>query len=520
MPEFKIFYSWQSDLPGNKTTRFIDECLSGVCAELNGVAEIKPDRATQGRTGSPDIAESIFTKIDNCDLFIADLSIINNFPEIDEAGNPTGNAKKTPNPNVLLETVYAAKVLGWDKIICLYNSEYGNPNDYPFDIAHRRMTGFHFTQSTKEAECNRIKRIIAQTVVTFLFAGGVQREGRAHYKIGGYDFVENKVIDTITPYSIRQGKYYMDEMQLGISKCKQLVCDIRNIHILKSTESKNICDDSADPMERLRIVFGGGFVPKVILDDEKEDIKNGVKEYLHEDISEDFFTLGNLKVKTTLIDYSTEYEGTEDEKKKCELIEELESELLHLQFMETYVKTFDDYVLVPLAIKNDSNELDANIQISISVENEAVECVSPEKNLIYSEIIGGEGSVYERGFVEHFLKMNENSNIRYDDNAFYTPVIATQFRPLTVTGMGLQQQPPNEDDYERELKIYIKEPIDGKQYQFEISSLRANETIWMGPIIILKPKRDFSETKLTYAIISDRTNGDLRGTIKICLPTS
>lgn len=27
MNEFKIFFSWQSDLSSNKTTRFIDECL-------------------------------------------------------------------------------------------------------------------------------------------------------------------------------------------------------------------------------------------------------------------------------------------------------------------------------------------------------------------------------------------------------------------------------------------------------------------------------------------------------------
>jgi hypothetical protein len=160
MSEFKIFYSWQSDLSANKTTRFIDDCLSGVCEILRDVSDIKPDRATQGTTGSPDITESIFGKIDECDLFIADLSIINDFPAIDENGNLTGNRKRTPNPNVLLETGYAAKVLGWDRIICLYNSEYGNPDDYPFDISHRRLTGFRFTQATRETECTRIKQII------------------------------------------------------------------------------------------------------------------------------------------------------------------------------------------------------------------------------------------------------------------------------------------------------------------------------------------------------------------------
>lgn len=37
---------------------------------------------------------------------------------------------------------------------------YGNPDDYPFDISHRRLTGFRFTQATRETECTRIKQII------------------------------------------------------------------------------------------------------------------------------------------------------------------------------------------------------------------------------------------------------------------------------------------------------------------------------------------------------------------------
>ena len=64
MSEFKVLHSWQSDLSANKTTRFTDDCLSGVCETLRDVSEIKPDRATQGTTGSPDITESIFEKID------------------------------------------------------------------------------------------------------------------------------------------------------------------------------------------------------------------------------------------------------------------------------------------------------------------------------------------------------------------------------------------------------------------------------------------------------------------------
>lgn len=60
------------------------------------------DRDTQGLAGAPDIGDSIYDKIDSADIFIADVTIINQ----DYAG------RKTPNPNVLIELGYAIKALG------------------------------------------------------------------------------------------------------------------------------------------------------------------------------------------------------------------------------------------------------------------------------------------------------------------------------------------------------------------------------------------------------------------------
>ena len=78
--------------------------------------EMTADKDTQGRTGSPDIVQSIFSKIDACDLFIADVSIVNKYASLDGAeGKPV---KYSPNPNVLIELGYAVKVLGWDRVIC------------------------------------------------------------------------------------------------------------------------------------------------------------------------------------------------------------------------------------------------------------------------------------------------------------------------------------------------------------------------------------------------------------------
>lgn len=135
--ELKIFYSWQSDLPKNQNLNFIETSIKDALKWLRQQKpislDIKLDKATRNLAGSPDIAESIFSKIGNSSIFIADISIIN---------KDYDGLRKTPNPNVLVELGYAARSIGWEKIICVYNTDFGNYNDLPFDLRNRRILDY------------------------------------------------------------------------------------------------------------------------------------------------------------------------------------------------------------------------------------------------------------------------------------------------------------------------------------------------------------------------------------------
>lgn len=135
--ELKIFYSWQSDLPKNQNLNFIETSIKDALKRLRQQKsislDIKLDKATRNLAGSPDIAESIFSKIGNSSIFIADISIIN---------KDYDGLRKTPNPNVLVELGYAARSIGWEKIICVYNTDFGNYNDLPFDLRNRRILDY------------------------------------------------------------------------------------------------------------------------------------------------------------------------------------------------------------------------------------------------------------------------------------------------------------------------------------------------------------------------------------------
>ena len=144
MTQYTVFFSWQSDLPNNKNRTFIEECLIKATKELKKDIDyhldLNIDRDTLSKLGTPDITESIFDKIDKSSFFVADVSIIN---------SKSRKYRKTPNPNVLTELGYAAKKLGWERIICVLNTEYGKVTDLPFDIRNRRILTYNFNDENK-----------------------------------------------------------------------------------------------------------------------------------------------------------------------------------------------------------------------------------------------------------------------------------------------------------------------------------------------------------------------------------
>ena len=171
-----LFYSWQSDLNKKTNLNFIESCINNSIKELDSLKPVSIiltlDKATRNVTGSPDITESIFKKISRSNVFIADVSIINNLDK---------QTRKTPNPNVLIELGYAARTLGWEKIICIYNTDYGNLKDLPFDLRNRRIMPYSFrTCQMSEARKNistkiekaiiemHIKGILTDKILDFL----------------------------------------------------------------------------------------------------------------------------------------------------------------------------------------------------------------------------------------------------------------------------------------------------------------------------------------------------------------
>lgn len=136
MNEPRIFYAWQSDRSEKVCRYVVRDAAKDAIKALASDADIEDsprlDSDTQGEAGHPEIARTIFGKIDDAAVFLADLTLTG------EAAASDGRKKRVANANVLLELGYASARTGWKRIVLVMNEAFGKPEEQLFDILHRR----------------------------------------------------------------------------------------------------------------------------------------------------------------------------------------------------------------------------------------------------------------------------------------------------------------------------------------------------------------------------------------------
>lgn len=150
-----VFYSWQSDCPPKSNRFFIRDCLNEALKKLSKdeiLSEaIRLDQDTTGVPGTPDIANTIFSKIKEANVFVADLTLTSKA----ELG------KQSPNPNVLIELGYALNALSDAKVVSVMNIAFGEAKQLPFDLSHKRwpiqysLSAADIEDDTKKAQVKK-----------------------------------------------------------------------------------------------------------------------------------------------------------------------------------------------------------------------------------------------------------------------------------------------------------------------------------------------------------------------------
>lgn len=496
---FKIFYSWQSDLPQNKTKLFIRECIDeAITLALDSEAiEAVRDEATLGTTGSPDIVDTLFSKIDECDLFIADVTLC--FTEDEE------KVKRSPNPNVMLELGYAVKTLGWNRIICLCNTDFGEK--FPFDFDHNRRTSYSFKASSRMREKNRISKIIFENISVLRNELPRARAGEATHILGSYDFKQKKVTTILDPLKIEEQEgFILHNLEL-IETSKKLVEKIKTM-IVKDEMDHSINVFKADIVQKTVVSLKEAEVSR---DYDKEEIKNSIQKWLNCDVDDSFFYCGDLKKREQYFGSGEELVGTTEQKEKYSGLLELSYYLMQLEVRSLFVKTFEGMDYIPLAIQNISSTDDQNIRIVVHVKEG--EIIEPKSDLICEELKNNLGLVCREddenagvGVIDELFAFREDGNILLEELPYDFSKAKLTIPIPTIYGLRTPEKDKN--DYEKEIQEYLA-CSSGSYYEFEVCRLRPNECRWLSRGILIRPIEN--RIHLEYQIYSSHSSGDLKG---------
>ena len=162
----KVFWSWQSDHDGKVSHYLIRDALAAAIeklklpkdieepSEAERRANLELDHDTKGETGWTDIADSIFKKIENSAVFVADVTPV---------GKTSGKRKPLMNANVAIELGYAIKALTWSSCLGVMNLAYGKIDDLPFDIHRTRSWPVTYTlkKGAAKQEIDTAKKSLA-----------------------------------------------------------------------------------------------------------------------------------------------------------------------------------------------------------------------------------------------------------------------------------------------------------------------------------------------------------------------
>ncbi len=529
MPKFKIFYSWQSDLPGNKTKFFIRECIDDAIAfaEESEAIEAERDEATKDTTGSPHIVTTLFSKIDECDLFIADVSLCFT-GDVKKEQDGQEIVKHAPNPNVLLELGYAVKTLGWDRVICLCNTDFGS--DYPFDIAQNRRTSYNLEGKDKKIVRQEVAKIICSNIQTLKGQPARAKAGLATHIIGTYDFDQKNVTEALVALDIGKSESYLLHNEELLADSKDLLYEIQDITdkmmAVKEEEIKAtiahvdipvipVLENKWQETQGISKEWVHAFTRSyktsetpVVWEDKEQD-RERIKKWLDTEVDDAFFELGGLKKVIQMLNLNGAiYKGTDEEMIKYKKLHELSYKLLLLEVRTQYLKTFDGMVFIPLAIQNVSSVSDSDIHIVLNVEIGSI--VEPNEHLICEELNGTQGMLCrddekEIGIIEELFLLQEDGIIHVEEGKW----VPTRPKTPIITLQGLQQPDKTEEDYKSELREFIAS-IEGRgYYEFDVEKLRPNECRWFETGILIRPND--GHVVVSYRIYSSHSSGELSG---------
>lgn len=192
--KLNIFFSWQTQTndQGFNNKEFLIECINIAYKEIQDKGKLKNvffelHEGLTGESGTPSVSDKMMEQIDNCDIFIGDMTITqpnNLFLKFGKILHVIKGLRREPNSNVYGEFHRAlGKSAEFEKqIILVMNDVNGKPTEdanlIPFDSRERRFPIYFHLKRNKDKE--KAKKSFIQ-----ILKGALQKSALAAlYNIG------------------------------------------------------------------------------------------------------------------------------------------------------------------------------------------------------------------------------------------------------------------------------------------------------------------------------------------------
>lgn len=128
IPQYRIFYSWQSD--NKKAKDILQQALDEIKVQLKNKGIAVSIEKGGGCSQFISIEDSVRIKIKRSDIFVGDVTPV---------GNVSLKSKLLPNANVMYEMGVATECMSADRILAVAMKGDWNVEDMPFDFSHYTM---------------------------------------------------------------------------------------------------------------------------------------------------------------------------------------------------------------------------------------------------------------------------------------------------------------------------------------------------------------------------------------------
>ena len=149
IPQYRIFYSWQSD--NKKAKDLLLQALEEIKKEFKGKGIAVEIEQGGGCNQFISIEDSVRIKIRRSDIFVGDITPV---------GNVSLKGKLLPNANVMYEMGVATECMSADRILAVAMKGDWKVEDMPFDFSHYTMLLY-----TPKKDFKKLKDRIAERII-------------------------------------------------------------------------------------------------------------------------------------------------------------------------------------------------------------------------------------------------------------------------------------------------------------------------------------------------------------------